>query len=384
MFHQRLEDHYDDLAHHYSRSGNTEKAVEYLHRAGEQAVQRSAYGEAIGHLTTALEFLKTLPHTPGRTQQELMLQIALGAPLMATKGYGVPEVERVYTRARELCQQLGETPQLFTVLRGLWLFYLVRAEYKTARETAEQFLSLAQRLQAPTFLLGAHEQMGYLLFWPAEWVSAREHSERALTFYDPQKHSTYVSLYESDLGTWALSHTALALWCLGYPEQALQKSREALTLTQELAHPFSLAWVLICAAWLHQYRQEPREAQGRAEAAIVLSHERGFQLWLAWGTILRGWALAEQGQEAGIVQMRQGLATYRTAGGQEVRSYFLALLAEACGKAGRVEEGMNTLAEALAIVDKNGERYYEAELYRLKGTLTLKQSEVRGPRSEVE
>ena len=124
LFHSRLEDHYSELAHHYSRSGNTQKAVEYLQLAGQQAVQRSANAEAISHLTTALELLKTLPDTPERTQQELTLQIALGAPLMATKGYAAPEVEHAYTRARELCQQVGETPQLFPVLWGLWVFYL--------------------------------------------------------------------------------------------------------------------------------------------------------------------------------------------------------------------------------------------------------------------
>src|SRR5262249_20697884 len=170
LYRATLDEHYSELAHHYSRSGNTEKAVEYLHLAGHQAVQRSAYTEAASHLRLALDLLKTLPDNREHTQQELTLQIALGVTLMATKGHGVLEVERVYTRARELCQQIGETPQLFAVLRGLWNFYLVRAEFKTARETAEQFLSLAQRLQDPTFLLGAHEQMSFLLFFLAELI----------------------------------------------------------------------------------------------------------------------------------------------------------------------------------------------------------------------
>src|SRR5262249_43143594 len=183
LYRATLDEHYSELAYHYTRSGNTEKAVEYLHLAGQQAIQRSAYAEAVTHLTTALELLTTLPDTRERAQQELTLQLALGVPLIATKGHGAPEVERVYTRAHELCQQIGETPQLFAVLRGLWNFYLVRAEYKTARETAEQFLSLAQRLQEPTFLLGAHEQMGMLLLNLAEWIAARAHHEQAMTFY---------------------------------------------------------------------------------------------------------------------------------------------------------------------------------------------------------
>src|SRR5262249_9242085 len=144
LFHSRLEDHYSELAYHYSRSGNTNKAIEYLRLAGEQAVQRSADVEAISHLTAALELLKTLPDTPERVEQELMLQIALGSPLQATKGFAAPEVERVYARARELCQQRGESPQLFSVLLGLCAFYVVRGELQTAHELGKQLLSLAQ------------------------------------------------------------------------------------------------------------------------------------------------------------------------------------------------------------------------------------------------
>jgi class 3 adenylate cyclase/predicted ATPase len=394
LYGANLEDHYSELAHHYSRSGNTEKAVQYLGLAGQQAVQRSAYTEAVSHLTLALDLLKALPDTRDRAQQELTLRIALGMSLMATTGYTTPEVGQTFIRAHELCQQVGETPQIFSVLRGLWNFYLTRAEYKTARETAEQFLLLAQRLQDPTFLLGAHEQMGFLSFWPAEWMAAREHHEQAVTFYDPQKHSTYVSLYESDLGVWSFAQVALVLWCLGYPEQALQKSREALRLAHKLGHPFSTGWVLICAAWLHQLRQEPQEAKGLAEAAITLSTDQGFLFWLAHGTVQRGWALAQHGQgEEGIAQLRQGMDACRAAGQECARTYFLALLAEAYGHRGQSEAGLSVLSEALEFVEKTGERYCEAELYRLKGELSLQSKQVktgqdkaegRSPESEAE
>jgi len=169
------------VAHHYTEAGLIAQAISYWQQAGERASARSANIEAIGHLTKGLEVLQTLPDTPERAQRELTLQLALAWPLTATKGEGAPEVGQTFIRAHELCQQIGETPQLFAVLRGLWNFYLVRAEYKTARETAEQFLLLAQQLQDPTFLLGAHEQMGFLSFWPAEWMAAREHHEQAIT-----------------------------------------------------------------------------------------------------------------------------------------------------------------------------------------------------------
>jgi predicted ATPase len=180
------------------------------------------------------------------------------------------------------------------------------------------------------------------------------------------------------------------LWCLGYPEQALHKSREALRLAQEQAHPFSLAWVLCCAAWLYQCRQELQKSQKYAEAAITLCHEQGFQFWLVWGTSLHGWALTMQGQgEKGIAQIREGLTAYQSTGAEWSRTYFLALLADALGQVGHPEEGLSVLAEALEFVERRGERVYEAEIYRLKGKLLLAQKgntqkfERLNPHSEI-
>ncbi|MBI3301053.1 MAG: AAA family ATPase, partial [Deltaproteobacteria bacterium] len=384
LFHSRLEDHYGDLAHHYSRSGNTQKAVEYLQLAGQQAVQRSANAEAVSHLTTALELLKTLPDTPERTQQELTLQLALGPALIAVRGYAAPEVEQAYTRARELCQQVGETPQLFPVLGGLRSFYAVRAELQKARELGEQLLSLAQRVQDPALLLGAHYALADTFVPMGELVLAREHAEQGIALYDPRQHHSLVFLYGDEPGVVCLLWAAWALWYLGYPDQALGRIHQALTLAHELSHPHSLATALGLAASLHQFRQERQAAQERAEATVVLSDEQGFPIWLAWGTILRGWALAVQGQEEGIVQMRQGLAAWRATGAEVTQPYILALLAETYGKIGQTEEGLNALAEALATVDKTGERFYEAELYRLKGELTLQQFQVSGSKFQVE
>jgi len=159
LFHSRLEDHYGDLAYHYSRSGNTQKAVEYLHLAGQQAVQRSANAEAITHLTTALELLNALPDTPERVQHELGLHLTLGPVLMNIRGMAAPEVGALYTRARELCQQVGDTAQLFPVLFGLWLFSLLRSELPLARELGGQLWRLAQQAQDAALLLVAHRTL---------------------------------------------------------------------------------------------------------------------------------------------------------------------------------------------------------------------------------
>jgi class 3 adenylate cyclase/predicted ATPase len=376
-----LEEHYSDLAHHYSRSDNTHKAVEYLQLAGQQAVQRSAHAEAIGHLTAALELLKTLPDTPERVQQELTLRLTLGAPLLTVKGYAAPEVAKAYARARELCQQIGETPQLFPALLGMLNFYMARAELQTARELGEQLLTLAHGVQDLSLL--ADMALGEVLFMLGEFVSAYAHLERSMVLYTPQQRHSLTFLYGFDPGVDALAHAAPCLWYLGYPTQALKRSREALTLAQEPLHSYSLAHALNLAAWLHQFRREEQLTQERAERAMVLSDEQGFAWELAWGTTLRSWVLAERGQrEEGIAQMRQGMAAVRATGGELGRPYFLALLAEVYGKGGQTEEGLSMVAEALDAVDSSGERFYEAELYRLKGQLTLQQ-EARGWRRET-
>jgi DNA-binding winged helix-turn-helix (wHTH) protein/predicted ATPase len=359
-----------ELAVHFERGRDYRKGTRYLQHAAENAIRRSAYLEAISHLTKGLELLKLLPDTPERTQQELTLQVALGSLLGMTKGFAAPEVETAYVRARELCQQVEATPQLFWVLFGLCGFYVLRAELQTARGPAEQLLTMAQRTQEPALLGRAHYVLGCVLSSLGELTLALEHLEQGSALYDPQQRHSYRA--GPDSRVLCLSHAAFVLWLLGYPDQALKRSHEALTLARELSHSFSLATALNMATVLHQVRREIQAVQEWAEATITPSTEQGFAILLAIGTTLRGWALAEQGQgEEGIAQMRQGLVAYRATGTEVHRPYFLALLAEVYRKAGQIEEGLNALAEALATVHKTGERYYEAELYRLKGTLTL-------------
>jgi predicted ATPase len=362
------------LAHHYTEAGLGGQAIPYWQRAGERAIERSAHVEAMSHLTRGLDVLKTLPDTPERTQHELALHTAMGVPLRAIKGFGAPEVGQVYARARELCQHVEETPQLVPVLRGLWEFYELQGALQTARELGEQLLTLGQHVHEVESLLVAHNVLGDTLVWLGEFPGARAHLEQGMALYNLQQHRSHAFLYGYDSGVHCLSFGAWALWYLGYPDQALRRIHDALTLAQELSHPFSLAFALAFAAWLHQLRQEAQAVQEQAVAIIALSTDQGFLFWVAWGTILRGWALAEQGQSVeGIAQMRQGIAAWRATGAELQRPYYLALLAEAHGKAGQADEGLRVLAEALSAVHTTGERQHEAEIYRLKGELLLQQ-----------
>jgi class 3 adenylate cyclase/predicted ATPase len=347
------------LAQHYTEAGLLAQAIPYWQQAGQRASERSAYLEAISHLTKGLELLNTLPDTPEHRQQELGVQTTLGWALSATKGLAAPEVAVAYHRARALCQEVGETPQLFPVLQGLVPFYVNRGELQTARELGEQMMSLAQRGHDPAHLANAHIMLGgSALFFLGELGAARTHLEQGIS------NTTHWEIVR-------LSRLAQILWYLGYPDQALQRSQEALTLARERAQPDRwLADALLFAAHLHESRREGHIAYEQAEAALVLSREQGFAFRLAGATVLRGWALVEQGQgEAGIEQIRQGIAAERATGSRTATH--LALLAKACWHLGQREEGLRVVAEALAIGNSNGEGRWTAELYRLQGELLL-------------
>jgi class 3 adenylate cyclase/predicted ATPase len=362
------------VAHHYTEAACYAQAVGYWQQAGQRAMQRSANVEAIAHLRQGIALLTTLPDTPERVQAELTLQTTLGPALMATRGYAAPEVAATYNRARELCQQAEETPELFPVLWGMWLLYLGRAEHETAREFAEQCLSLARRLDDPALLLEAHLALGDSWFHLGQFSQAHSHFEQSMRIYDPQQHHDLAFRYGNvDPGAVCLAFAGLTLWMLGYPDQALARVNEALTLAQHLEHPSTLARVgLYYPTFLHQLCREWQVVSELATTAITVATAHQIALVLAAGPIMRGWALAMQGQGAeGLAQLRQGLDAYRATGAAFQRPHFLSMLAEVHGVMGQPEAGLTALSEALTLVEKTGERYYEAELHRLKGELLL-------------
>jgi predicted ATPase len=307
-----------------------------------------------------------LPDTAERARQELSLHITIGVPLIATEGYAAAVVRSTYTRAREVCRRLGETPEISQVLWGLWTSDLVRAELGTAREIAEEFLRVAEALPYSELA------MEVTLFHLGDFARAIQHFERALLLYDPELHRDDAFRYSQNSGVGARCHAAWALWFLGKPDQALNQIEEALTLARELSEPHGLAHSLSFAAVVHQLRGEYRMAQERAEAAIAVSRDHGLTLYQASATIVRGWALIEQGRpDEAIELIRQGVAAHQAIGVEVSHSRYLALLAEGLNKAGRTEEGLHELEEALALAQRNGEQYYQAEIYRLKGELLL-------------
>ena len=363
------------LAHHYTGAGSQEQAVGYWQRAGERALQRSANPEAVQHLTRGLQVLATLPETPARAQQELDLQIALAPALAATRGTSAPEVEQTYARARALCTQVGETPQLSAILWGLWRFYRGRGALSAARELGEQLFGLAQRGADPMPRLEAHDALGATLFFLGDYTAARTHVEQGVALAEPTTQRAQVLRNGEASGVRCLGVAANTLWCLGYPSQAMRRSQEALALAQELAHPYSLTVAQSWVAWLHHCRREASVVQAQANALLTLATAQGFPLHVGFGICWRGWVLAMQGEGvAGLAQFRQGLVTIRATGAEQWWSLFLVVLAEAAGHADQVEEGLRLLAEALTVLAASGAGHLLAEAYRFRGTLLLRQA----------
>jgi class 3 adenylate cyclase/tetratricopeptide (TPR) repeat protein len=264
------------LAHHYTEAGLMAQALPLWQQAGQRALQRSANLEGIEHLTRGLAVLATLPDTTDRLQHELDLLVTLGSAFIATRGYASPAVEHTFTRAWEICQGLGETPQRFPVLYGLYVSYFVGGKHRQARDQAEQFLHLAQCQGDTAPLLVARRLLGLSLYSMGDVAQAREHFAQGVALYDPQQHRALAFHYGQDPGVAALVNDALTLWILGYPDQALRRSDAACRLAEGLAHPHTLAYGFAHLAMFHQFRQEREEARRYAEATARVSREQGF------------------------------------------------------------------------------------------------------------
>ena len=315
QFPQTAETQPELLAQHYTEAGLAEEAVGYWQRAGERGNARSAFVEAIAHCTKGLAVLQTLPDTPARAQRELRLQLALDTALRTMKSLGAPERGHALTRAYELCQQVGDTPQLLTVLGSLASWHRERAEIPRAQEVAAQRLTLAQGQPDATLLMEAHQGLAEELFFGGAFAPAHDHVQQALALATRHQDGRSAGGVSVTNLVRSLSFLGRILWMLGYPDQALTQSHQALTLAQEQARPEQLASVLYQTAEHHWYRREPAAALQRAEAALALATEQGFGHSIGHALLRRGWALAAQGRVMeGLADLRQGLA-YREAVG---------------------------------------------------------------------
>jgi class 3 adenylate cyclase/predicted ATPase len=363
------------LASHFNEAGLIEQAIPYWQLAGQRALVRSANQEAVRHLTKGLELLSVLPETPEHLQQELVLRVTLGGALMVAKGFASLEAQSVFARARKLCQQVNDSPLVFNLHWALWVSHAARGEQRKGREAGEECLRLAQAAQDPSRLLEAHHALGVSLLLLGEFVQGFEHLKQGTAIYDPRQHAALAYVSGQDSGVACLSYESWALWFLGYPDQARARIREALTLAQKVSHPVSAAAASNIASWVFQLLRDPPATREQADAAVGLSTEREFEFWKAMGLIGQGWALTAEGRmEDGIARLRAGLTAVRSTGAEVLMPYSMSLLAQAYASAGQIEEGLSSLAEAQVALDESAERWWQAELHRLKGELILLRS----------
>ncbi|MFZ5911457.1 MAG: ATP-binding protein [Chloroflexota bacterium] len=358
------------MARHFEEAKIIEKAIHYLHIAGRRAVQLSAYREGIAHLTRGLTLLEDLPFSPYRSRLELDLLVNLGLAWQGSLGAQPAEVKGAFDKARELCIEYGNTTQMAQVLGGLTVLHYVRGEHHLAQELAEEGLALAEKENEPLLMMLCHWYLGFILFCLGEFQESSMHLRYTLDTYDSARHHhSLISLRGSDAGLGAMAYHGCCLWCLGYPDQALEHSRAALTLARELNHPFTQADVLCYAGCLfHAMRRDGESLEKNALELIHLSQERNLTGWLAFATRYLGEALVLQGKiEEGAAECHKGIREMTSERMEIYLSGTLATLAEAQIKAGRLEGVQATLNEAFAAVERTDERYWEAELHRLQG-----------------
>jgi predicted ATPase len=360
------------LAWHYERAQQSEPSIGYWHRAGQLALERSAYQEAIRHLQHALELLATLPDTPARARRELELQITLGPALGAARGSAAVELQQAYSRALDLSSQLGEQSQRFSVLFGLWRFHVMRSQALHARALAEQCLELAQQNNDSGLLLGAHWALGVSQFMLGELAQAHEQFRQGAALYDARVHHVLTFRYGFDPGIYGLLYDSLTLWLLGYPQQSLAQNEAAMTAARLKPHHYNLALAHYFTARLHQFRREPDAALIQAEAALALCQEHDIAYFGASSMIVQGWAFAMQHQyQQGIALMQQGWTAIRAMQGKVWGAFLFACQTEGHLANGRFEPAWNTLTDVFRFRQDTEDCCWDGELQRLKGQLLL-------------
>ena len=362
------------MAYHYAEAGRPVEAAEYWRKAGEAAIEQSANQEAIAHLSKGLELIKGIPDSCEKTTLELNLQINLGPPMIALKGWAAPEVAEIYTRARELSQQLRDASQASKALLGLAAFHLVRADYRTAHEIIRELFDLARQEGSMEAEVAAEATLGCILMNLGQPREGVEHLRKGLADSLPARHVWLSYHYGQHPQVFCLAMTGRALWLLGYPDQALARALEAVEAAREVSHPLSEAFALEWLGGIHLSRREYKEARIVARQALSLSTDQGFPMYRATATLMRGRVLVEEGRgEEGIEQIKDSLKDIEATGARVNLPYYLSLLAESYASLSMATKSLETLDRAIGVIKVTGESWWLAEMHRLRGeTLKLR------------
>jgi predicted ATPase/energy-coupling factor transporter ATP-binding protein EcfA2 len=365
------------LAEHFAEAGIIEKAVAYCLKAGLRSRDRFANVEAISHLTKGLKLLERLDECPERDARELEFLGPLGTAYIAWRGYAAPEVGPIFRRAHTLCERVGQTPQVFAIMWGNFAFHIVRGDFRICTDLADEAIAFGERLNDPGILMEALFLRGVTRLYRGDFAGTRECCSLAIAQFDDRERTAFwAALVGEDAGVTHRCYLALALWHLGFADQALQLNREMVELARAINQPFSLEYALHHTGWLNQHCRLGVQTHEAGNEQIRIATEQGFLFWHASGTLYAAGGLLLQGRlERGLRQLQKGLEAYRATGAELALPYYLSMLVEACTQTGRFVEAHTALQEALMLVEKNDERFQEAELHRLKGELLLAESD---------
>jgi predicted ATPase len=381
---EKIEREPELLAHHFTEAGQCDVAIEYWLKAGARAAESMANLEAIAHLQRGLELLQSSRGTMSSDSMELSLRIRLGVPLIAAKGYAVQEVEDNYVRAQELGQSLNDIWNTFAATRGLWVCHFIRADLDRSYQLGNQLLELAENtchaetadeaLQRTGLLIEAHRALGQPKLYEGRFIAARDHFEQGIKLYNPDFHSSLVEAHGIDPGIVCMSYLGYVLWFLGYADQARTMSQQAVANAERTGHPFTLAFALAFAAYLHQHLRDVAATRDHARRAMAVATEHGFLHWKYQSMMLLGWALAEQGEvDHGLEEMRCGLDGYEGTDALLACSWFRCLSVDVHVTAGRIHSALRALDGARLSAESTNECFYLAEIYRLQGEIALSQ-----------
>jgi class 3 adenylate cyclase/predicted ATPase len=361
------------VAHHFTEASLIEPAINYWLTAGNLALSRSA-NAAVGHLERGLKLIPGVDDAMLRNKLELLLQTSLGNSLRTTKGWSSDNVKHAYTRSLQLCRESGLDEHTFPAVFGLWTWNFLRAALPEAQALAEHLLNSAESIDDSVCRVLAHEALGFTSFAQGKFVAAHTELERSIGLCEDGKATAYFDLSAQDPRVHVRSYDALALWFLGYPDQALRLCVEARRYADDSRQPFSEAMARTISLRVHQLRGESVIVASEADGAIALCEEHEFVHYRAMALILRGWASAQQGEfEKGIAEIQEGLENERAMGALLFDSYTLGLLVDACIKNKRYGQALEFLEQAqLRLEDEGTERFYAAEIYRLRGETYLR------------
>ena len=360
------------FAQHYEEAGLVEKSVACWGKAGHRSAARSALVEAAAQFQKGLDQLALLPKKPERQRQELEFYSALGSALRAVKGLAAPETGQAYARARELWEELGSPAGFVQIPFGQSRYHAYRGEFDLALRLDEDLLRLSRRRNDPAGLVLGHLSSGRNLMFAGRFGASRSHLEALLALYDPLAHSSLVHQAGFYPNGNAQACLGIVLLSLGYPDQALARSKAAVAEARRLAHLPSLASILALGAVPFSLVGEDAILGEWADQLVAVASEQGLPFWGAMGTAYRGWVKVKNGEVSeGMSLLRSGTAAFRGTGAELFAPYPVPLLASACQIAGEIEESLTLFDEALLIVERTGERWFAAELNRQKGQLLL-------------